>query len=423
MSIVKKYIIISVCFFFTANAWGQAARSPFTSFGIGEPYGSALINTQGMAGVGVSQPQFWNLNNQNPALLVYNSVYTVFQAGIIAERRTLRADTTVQKNVGGNLNYLVTAFPIKPGRWTTSLGLMPYTTVKNKFQYQEPIANSSNITKIVDEGAGGLTQLYWSNGVRLHKYFSVGLKAAYVFSSIVNRSTNQVLDTNLPISYPVTFEEKLYVKDLALSGGVSFSKDSLFKKHQYRLSVGAVYSFATSLNTQQRYSLYRSSSSGHVIDGDTLASTRGNIYVPAGITAGVSLSRGALWMIGTEFSYQDWASFKSFNRVDQGLGKAWKAALGGEFTPNSTDEKYIKRITYRTGVSLEQYPFVVNQNPVKDVGITFGMSLPAGRSSVDIAFKYGKRGNRVDNVFQEDYIKIYFGVTFNDQWFIKRKFD
>jgi hypothetical protein len=423
MSIVKKYIAIFVCVFFTANAWGQAARSPFTSFGIGEPYGSALINTQGMAGVGVSQPQFWNLNNQNPALLIYNSVYTVFQAGIIAEQRTLRADTMHQKNVGGNLNYLVTAFPIKPGRWTTSIGLMPFTSVKNKFQYQEPIGNNANITKVVDEGSGGLTQLYWSNGVRLNKNFAVGLKTAYIFSSIVNKSTNQVIDSNLPISYPVTFEEKLYVKDLAFSAGVSYSKDSLFTKQQYRLSIGAVYNFATSLNTQQRYTLYRATSIGTIIDGDTLASTRGNIYVPSGVTAGISLSRGAKWSLGTEFSYRDWSTFKSFDRTPHELGRAYSAGLGGELTPNSTDEKYFKRVTYRTGVSYDQYPFVVNQHTVKDVGVTFGLSLPAGRSSVDVAFKYGKRGNKADNIFMEDYIKIFFGVTFNDQWFIKRKFD
>jgi hypothetical protein len=423
MSIVKKYIAIFVCVFFTANAWGQAARSPFTSFGVGEPYGNALINTQGMAGVGVSQPQFWNLNNQNPALLVYNSVYTVFQAGIVAEQRTLRADTIHQKNAGGNLNYLVTAFPIKPGRWTTSLGLMPFTTVKNKFQYQEPIGNSSNITKVVDEGSGGLTQLYWSNGVRLNKNFAVGLKTAYIFSSIVNKSTNQVIDSTLSISYPVTFEEKLYVKDLAFSAGFSYSKDSLFTKQQYRLSIGAVYTFATSLNTQQRYTLYRASSVGTIVDGDTLISTSGSVYIPSGITAGISLSRGAKWTLGTELSYRDWTSFKSFDKTPQELGKAYSVGLGGEFTPNSADEKYFKRVTYRTGVSYERYPFVVNQHAVKDVGVTFGLSLPAGRSSVDVAFKYGKRGNKADNMLMEDYIKIFFGVTFNDQWFIKRKFE
>ena len=62
--------------FFAANAWGQAAPSPFTDFGIGEAYGNSLIHNQGAGGLGVSQPQIWFLNNQNPALLVFNPIFS-----------------------------------------------------------------------------------------------------------------------------------------------------------------------------------------------------------------------------------------------------------------------------------------------------------------------------------------------------------
>src|SRR5690349_22694772 len=125
MSRVKKYLFIFVCFLFVSESWGQAARSPFTTSNIGETYGSSLINAQGMAGVGVSQPQPWHLNNQNPALLVYN-YWTVFQAGMLVESRTLSNDTASQRTTDGNMNYLVTAFPVKLNKWTTSLGLMPF---------------------------------------------------------------------------------------------------------------------------------------------------------------------------------------------------------------------------------------------------------------------------------------------------------
>ena len=401
---------------------GQAARSPYTSLGIGEPYGNALINTQGMAGVGVSQPQFWFLNNQNPALLVYNNL-TVFQAGILAENRTIRRDTASEKHVGGNMNYLVTAFPIKPARWTTSLGLMPYTTVKYKIQYVDAVENSTNEVDVTEEGSGGLTQLYWSNGVRLNKNFAVGVKASYIFSSIINTYSNRLIESNQPVNYFAAIEEKSYVKDFAFAGGVSYSMDSLFARKRYRLSFGAVYNFAADLNTLQRHQLYRSTSAGDMIDADTLISSNGNIHVPPSLTAGISLSRGTKWTLATEFSYQDWSTFKSVNQNDEGLDKSWRVALGGETTPDAISESFFKRITYRAGVSIEQYPFLANNNQVKDLGINFGFSLPAGRSSLDMAFKYGKRGNRSENILEENYFKIYFGITFNDQWFIKRKFD
>ena len=72
---------------------------------------------------------------------------------------------------------------------------------------------------------------------------------------------------------------------------------------------------------------------------------------------------------------------------------------------------------------MEEYPFLANNKSVKDLGLNFGLSLPAGRSSLDLGFRYGKRGNRNDNLIEENYFRIFFGVTFNDQWFIKRKFD
>ena len=80
-------------------------------------------------------------------------------------------------------------------------------------------------------------------------------------------------------------------------------------------------------------------------------------------------------------------------------------------------------MVYRAGLSFEQYPYKANNNTVNDLGINFGFSLPAGRSSVDMAFRYGKRGTLSDNGLQENYFKIFFGVTFNDQWFIKRRFE
>lgn len=432
---ISKYFSILVCLLLSGSAFGQAARSPFTDFGIGEPYGNALINTQGMAGVGVSQPQFWFLNNQNPALLVYNTL-TVFEAGMLVETKNISRDTASERSVGGNMNYLVTAFPVKPGKWTTSVGLMPYTTVKYNIHYTDVVQNNeSQLVDVIREGSGGLTQLYWSNGVRLTRNFAVGLKTAYIFSSVLTTYMNRLKDFQQPVNYYAAIQERTYVKDFKFSGGISYSKDSLFTQKRYRLSAGLVYDFAADLNTRQRHITYRTLS-GLVDDDpdpDTLFSSRGTIDVPSAITAGISLSRGLKWTLATEFSYQDWSTFRSVNIDDEGgLGKSWRAAIGWEITPDAISDKYLNRLTYRVGLSFDQTPFRVDRSEdlsftdyrtVNDLGINFGFSLPAGRSSLDFAFKYGKRGNRSETIIQEDYFKVYFGITFNDQWFIKRKFD
>ncbi|HEU5147352.1 MAG TPA: hypothetical protein VFT90_11585 [Chryseosolibacter sp.] len=425
MSIKHKLIFAACCLLLAVEGFGQAARTPFTSFGIGEPYGNALINHQGMAGVGVAQPQFWFINNQNPALLVYNSVYTGFQAGIITERRTISGDTLSEKSQGGNMNYLVTAFPIKPTKWTTSVGLMPYTSVNYKLQYSDNVLNSPEEVSVTEEGSGGLTQLYWSNGVRLTKDLAVGLKASYIFSSIVNTYKNQLLESPQPVNFLAGIEEKSYVKDFTFGTGISFSRDSLFRQHRYRLSIGAVYDFATELSATKTDRIYRTNTLGDTTDVSVLPSSRKGAYsIPSSLTVGIALSRGTRWSIGTEVSYRDWSTFKDVNGRNDGMQESWRVALGGEITPDQfATENYFKRLTYRAGVSMQEEPFLANGNPVQDLGINFGISMPAGRSSLDLAFRYGKRGDKSENVLEEDYFKIFFGITFNDQWFIKRRFD
>ena len=164
MSLYKTYFLLLLLAISTL-AMGQAARSPFSTFGIGEPFGNALIHNQGMGGIGVAQPQPWFINNQNPALLAYNYL-TVFQAGVVGENRTISNDTLSVENGNGNLNYLVTAFPVKRGRWSTSVGLMPFSRVNYKIQYEQAFVDVNNNTidslsvPVTEQGSGGLSQLY-----------------------------------------------------------------------------------------------------------------------------------------------------------------------------------------------------------------------------------------------------------------------
>jgi len=423
MSVVKKCFLVFVVVISAANVWGQAARSPFTGFGIGEPYGNALIQNQGAGGIGVSQPQVWFLNNQNPALLVYNTL-TVFQVGIIGESRTIKGDTTNEKSTGGNLNYLVMAFPVKINKWTTSVGLMPYTNVNYGLQYTKAIPDQTgapvDTATVIETGSGGLTQVYWSNGVRLTKEMSVGLKASYLFGPVSNVQSS--LQSGVP--YIGNVEQKMNLNGFNFGLGFSYSKDSLGSKHDHRFSAGGVYTFASSLRAKNKEQVYLTTLANDTILRSDVTQSSGHVHLPATLTVGFSYGRDLHWYVGTEFSYQNWSNYTSLIQDNATLTQAWRASLGGEITPDpSALESYLKRITYRMGLSYERYPYQANNKEVKDIGINFGFSLPAGRSSLDFGGKIGQRGNKADNILEETYFKIYFGITFNDQWFIKRKFD
>lgn len=428
MSLRNKYFLLLIFIVITSAAFGQAASSPFSSFGLGIPYGNQLIQNQGMGGTGVSQPQFWTINNVNPALLVFN-YNTSFQAGMLVESRTIKSDSIKEKGIYGNLNYLVVAFPVKPGKWTTSVGLMPFTNVNYKLTYTDEVIDNStgmpiDTAGVLEQGSGGLNQFYWSNGVRIHKDFSVGLKATYIFGSVVKDYANNItMDPPPPVPFIIAVKEQTYVKDFLFSAGLSFSKDSIGRKQNYRISAGLLYGFSTNLNADKTIFVERRLATGTPAYIDTLQINNGQVKIPSSITVGLSVSKGTQWAGAIEFATQDWSKFESVTVDENQLEKAWKFGAGGEFTPDALARNYLKRVTYRLGVSYEKTPVKAYNNQLKDVGITFGFSCPAGSSSLDWGLKVGTRGDKKLNGLEESYYKIYFGITFNDRWFIKRKFD
>jgi hypothetical protein len=433
MSIIRHFLFIFCGVVVFTGASGQAARSPFSTFGLGETYTNALVNNQGMAGVGAAQPQYWYAATINPALLVYNN-QVIFNAGIIAEKKKIISDTLTEDTKAGNLNYLVTAFPVMRSKkdarlttWTTSLTLMPFTSVRYNVQYQTQVQNSTTMADVYEKGTGGISQLSWANGVRINKNLSAGLKTSYLFGSIVNTYENKI--ASISNNYFASIEQRYYVKDFGVTGGLSYSLDSLFARRKYRMSFGLVYDFATDLKTRKRDIFYRSNSLGQKIEVDTLSNSIGYLSVPSSLTFGVALARGN-WSVGADASFRNWSKFRSFEREDEeNYGNSARYAIGAETTPDGFSGNFFKRITYRVGVSYEQTPYRVKtdggMNSVKDMGVNVGFSVPTGRwSSIDLGFRYGKRGDIQETIFEESYYRIFFGVSFNDkEWFVKRKFD
>lgn len=406
----------------SALSFGQAARSPFSSYGLGEQYGTALAQSQGMGGVGFSNPGFLYISNQNPALLVYNRL-TTFQAGIIGEQRSQESDSVSEKSGSGNLNYMVLAIPVKPGWWTTSFGLMPYTRLNYLLNYKEPIPGTSEYADIVEEGTGGVNQFYWSNGVSLNPDFSLGLKIAYLFSSTESSYSNLLVDSQVPLSARIN--DRTFISSFVFTPALHVHLDSVGAKN-HRLNFGIVYDLQANLNAKFNRRIERWNIAG-LLDSTTVISNQpGTITMPGNLMVGMSFSPYPFkWTAAMDASYADYSSYRDLEGKNRYGSNSWRIAGGFEYTPDRNSlSNYLKRMTYRTGVSIENYPFLANGNTVKDFGITFGVSCPVNRiSSLDLAVKWGKKGDKALNSIEENYFKIYFGITFNDQWFIKRRFD
>ncbi len=406
--------------FVALAAKGQVASSPFSEFGIGNLYNNGLVQSQGMGGIGISNPNVWYLNSQNPALLVFNR-WTVFQAGLQIEKRTATDGIKSQSFQNGNLSYLTLALPIKIDKWTTSIGLTPYSSVNYNISYQDIASGSYVPVTIQQTGKGGINQFYWANGFAVNRYLSLGVKATYLFGSIITQAGNTLSNsiTNTSIY------TRDYFNGLNLNGGISFHKDSLFKKN-YRINVGGILNIGNELKALHTQRIDVLSSRGVIIDSLTIISNKASTaHIPYNFGVGISFGRVERWTVGADFTYLNYKNYVGFTNSLGDPTVGYRSALGFEITPKPEDfTSYFNRVTYRLGATYEKSPILVNGNPLTDIGGTFGFSLPVSRFSlIDLGVKIGRRGTVYQNSIEENYFRIYFGVTFNDYWFIKRKFE
>jgi hypothetical protein len=87
--------------------------------------------------------------------------------------------------------------------------------------------------------------------------------------------------------------------------------------------------------------------------------------------------------------------------------------------------KYWKRIVYRTGVRFENTGLIINNQVIKEFGISFGVGLPVGRifSNANLGFEIGKRGTTNANLVEENFVNFQLSLSLNDRWFEKLRFN
>ena len=406
----------------SVQLFGQINISPYTVNGLGDFNSPALTVNQAMGGIGVSNGQGWYLNNLNPALLTKN-VFTVLEAGMVYESRSLENSSGLsQSNSGGGLSYFAMSFPVMSGKWTSALGIMPYSTVNYNILSQSSVVGSEDIPVTFNlTGDGGLTQAYFSNGLKLTKNLSFGIKAAILFGSIVKESVALPGNQDFPVSFISAVVDKTSIHGFTLSSGLAYRLEIKDKKF---LNVGLTYDLESKLKAKIfKTGELRSPSSINPISTDTLINnSKGDIQLPSSFAAGISYEILYKWTIGADLHVSNWSDYEDIEQNNESLVDNYGINIGTEFTPDiSSVDSYLKRVTYRLGFDYQKTPFEVSNQQLNDFGINFGASFPVkGLSTMNLAFKYGQRGTTDDNLIKENYIRIYFGISFNDRWFQRR---
>jgi hypothetical protein len=150
--------------------------------------------------------------------------------------------------------------------------------------------------------------------------------------------------------------------------------------------------------------------------------------MPTSYSIGVQLAKTDKWNVGIDYSGTQWTQFRTgFNdTTSTSLANTYKISLGGELTPNAQNlRNYWARVTYRFGLYYGTNYVRIQNTELNFYGITFGGSLPFKRSfsHLHTSFDIGKLGTKEHGLIQETFVKFTLGLSFNDKWFIKRKYE
>ena len=67
---------------------------------------------------------------------------------------------------------------------------------------------------------------------------------------------------------------------------------------------------------------------------------------------------------------------------------------------------------------------IINNAPLSEKAISFGLGLPlAGYSNVNVGLEISQRGRKDLGLIKESAIALRVGMSLNDIWFIKRKYN
>lgn len=424
------------------GAEAQIGYSPYSSKGVGDLTSLGNTHNRGMGGVGISNGSSLYYNNANPALLYRNSL-SIFSIGMAGEYKEISSGDISQTNVIGGFNYAALGLPLMVDRWTLGLGVMPYSTVNYKYNVEESVIGDpdSRVEKVF-EGSGGFNKLFISNGFKLNKNFSLGLTVGYLFGSIKDQVENSLFTNRMvevreivggdtvTSTVPREFQsggavstERLTVGNMYLMGGVAYR---MFLNKTSAVNVGLTYEVGGE-QSARLYQNIRSSYSAENLDfaNDTISSTKGSIKLPSTLGIGISYEKAYKWNVGVDILMRDWSNYENYFGNDENFKNTFKIAAGAEFIPDiASVNSYLKRMTYRIGFSQQKLPYEVNNEAINEFGINFGVSLPVRNySSFDLAFELGQRGSSDQNLIKENYFQVYLGITFNDKWFLRRKFD
>lgn len=406
-------------------------KSPYSIVGVGDVVYSGNTSTYSMGQTNQAIRNPFAINILNPAS--YSSTKTTnIEAGATYSLGTFTTNTSSASVNNAWIAYLNLAMPISVKKGIgVSFGLTPFSGLGYNIQSETTLpGDTAPIPALYNfVGRGGLSRFYLGYGMRLHRTTSLGLNANYLFGE--NTNTTQLLIPPGFRMFNTNEDKRTYINgwtyDIGLQIHDTFTRVVKNELREYEWVLGGTVTPLSNLNAEQSY-LLRSlpiGSTGGTRD-TTYSETGilGTIVSPLAFKAGISLARKDVWLLAADIRGTQWSDYRSFGSTDS-LRNSLGGSIGGSYTPNFKGKNFFSRIEYRAGIRYEQSNLSVDGIGVDILSFNAGLGLPMAKSKskVNIGAEWMQRGTVANGLVQENYFRVYIGVSFADKWFYRYRYD
>jgi hypothetical protein len=420
---IKGYFLFLITISYYSVISQTNTGSPYSLNELGEINFTGNVSYQSMGGIDSSIDSIeFNINNPSSLAKLKTTNYligTFYKASSFSN-----GDLTENINTA-NINYIAIGIPVK--KFGFGFGVLPYSSSGFNLQTTEDYNNLNSIDTRNFGAEGNINRAFISVGVPFFKYLSLGTTLNYNFGKFNYERFNLMEGVNYGIFSNSSSEITGFTYNFS-------SNITIPLKNNFTLTLLYSYNPEGELESFNIESLYTSSTSsisleslGDFVDVDL--NSRGlentKLPVPKKIIYSLGLHKKNSWFLGAQYESKLSSGFENIflDIKNVEYRDANSISFGGYFIPdNSSLTSYWKRVIYRFGFKNEKQSIIVNNLPVNQFSLNLGLGLPiAGLSKANLGLEIGKIGN--DGLIEQNYFSLRLGLSLNDVWFIKRKYN
>jgi len=416
-----KKLFLALTFLATiAISAQEGTSSPYSFYGLGDIKFKGTHDARSMGGLGIAYDSI-HLNLLNPATYSRLKI-TNFVVGGTTTLSNLSNEEKRETAQRTSIDYLAVGLPL--GKFGATFGVMPFSSVGYKIQNES--TDSAGVTLNKDyTGEGGVNRVFAGAAYSFSDNLSFGVDFQYNFGTIHTESF--VISSNSILGTKEINESRV--------SGVSSNMSLLYSRNINKdLLFTTTFGYApeaklNSENSRNISTVYNYSNGTQIVNDERDVLIDDNkLVIPSKFSFGAGIGNTKKWFVGVEYiNTKNSNLVNRFNEVRNSFYEdSQKIIVGGYFIPKyNSFSSYWSRVNYRAGFRYENTGLIVNSKEINDYGINFGLGLPVGGrfSNINVGFEYGKKGTVYNNLIEENYFSLNIGLSLNDLWFEKRKYD